>query len=210
MSHPDEHPLAEPRSNDDLILRLQRLEQKNEQGRSRLEIWSANAAAWSQVLMLLVVIFGYLYTVVPVIQHEALQEKAAKLEIDNAEANNRLINTSKKQKELERRTEQLEADNKIARSELEKILDARSALIANLSAADSKLAIARAKLNEAGHRLSTAVAQREELQLQLDDARNEIEASFNAFNQVRNSLELLKMENSAREFRRKLEDSTNK
>jgi hypothetical protein len=49
---------------------------------SRIDSWSTRAAAWAQVLTLIVVVVGYFYTVVPAFQKERLSEEVSRLEIE--------------------------------------------------------------------------------------------------------------------------------
>lgn len=53
---------------------------------SSIDRWSSRAALWAQVLTLGVVIFGYIYTVVPVFQKERLGEEVAKLKLERAKS----------------------------------------------------------------------------------------------------------------------------
>lgn len=71
-----------------------------ESGGSR-ESWSAKLGAWSQIGMLLLVAFGYFYTVRPVFQHQLLQEQAAKLEIEKLEIERGLAELNQEKAEAE-------------------------------------------------------------------------------------------------------------
>ena len=62
----------------------------------KVDLWSTRLASWSQVVMVMVVVWGYFYTVKPVFQNQLLGEKAAKLELDNDVAKTRLADTLKK------------------------------------------------------------------------------------------------------------------
>lgn len=65
------------------------------------ESWSAKLGALSQVGMLLLVGFGYFYTVKPAFQYQLLQEQAAKLEIEKLESKKQLTNLKIAQTQIE-------------------------------------------------------------------------------------------------------------
>lgn len=48
----------------------------------KIDLWSNRIASWSQIGMLVVVTFGYFYTVRPLFQHQLIQEEVAKLRIE--------------------------------------------------------------------------------------------------------------------------------
>lgn len=75
-------------SNEDLekaIIRLANISAEEKNGSSSgFGKYSAIIANLSQVLMLIVVVWGYLYTVLPVFQKEKLTEDLARLEIEKS------------------------------------------------------------------------------------------------------------------------------
>lgn len=77
---------------------------RDEPANSRLEQVSATAAHISQVLMLIVVVFGYVFTIRPAFQNELLSEEVARLKLEERraeEALNRLeVEVSARQDEL--------------------------------------------------------------------------------------------------------------
>ena len=71
---------------------------------SEVDRWSNRAASWAQVATLVLVTFGYFYTVLPVYQKELLEEQSARLQIEkaNIERDNKaaLVATEFLQKDL--------------------------------------------------------------------------------------------------------------
>lgn len=65
---------------------------------SQTPIW---IGAISQAVMLIVVLFGYLYTVRPVFQHQLLQEQLASVELDRAEVEKQIKNLQYEKNEVE-------------------------------------------------------------------------------------------------------------
>lgn len=83
---------------------------------------------WSQVLMLVVVVFGYVYTVIPVLQKEQVSEQLAKLEMekskwdDKVSAINEVLDRKKREAEkLDVLREKLLSDLDVIKKEKEKI-----------------------------------------------------------------------------------------
>jgi hypothetical protein len=64
---------------------------------SEIDIWSTRLAAWAQIATVVVVVFGYFYTVRPVFQLQLLQEQTAQLQLDNTSAKQRLDQTKAEQ-----------------------------------------------------------------------------------------------------------------
>lgn len=95
--------------------------------KSRHERLGAILANWSQVAMLLVVLYGYVYTVLPVIQKEQIAEQLAELELEKKtwdkqfnEANNRIDKKNKELQQIINSKNQLIADiSKLKQEKLE-------------------------------------------------------------------------------------------
>jgi len=64
------------------LLAQRRSSEPEEQHTSWLDRWGGRAANWSQVLTLLLLGFGYFYTVRPVYQKDLLEEQSAKLQME--------------------------------------------------------------------------------------------------------------------------------
>lgn len=77
---------------------------------SRIDLWSTRLAAWSQVLTVAVLIFGYFYTVRPAFQLGLLQEQTAHLQIANEAAENKLAQTVAAQSQATAKLDALNAD----------------------------------------------------------------------------------------------------
>ncbi|WDJ46370.1 hypothetical protein JH286_16160 [Xanthomonas campestris pv. campestris] len=99
--------LAQRRSSDD-----------EEQHTSWLDRWGGRAANWSQLLTLLLLGFGYFYTVRPVYQKDLLEEQSAKLQIEkeklerqNALAFSKAKTMQESLSELQTRREALQQQN---------------------------------------------------------------------------------------------------
>ncbi|GAA06094.1 hypothetical protein [Photobacterium leiognathi] len=97
---------------------------------------------WSQVLMLFVVVFGYIYTVIPVLQKEQVSEQLAKLEMEKSKWDdkikdvNEVLNIKKIETErLDNLREKLLSELNVIKKEKEKIeTDYKSVSIAYVKA----------------------------------------------------------------------------
>lgn len=77
---------------------------------SKLKNTTSISANISQVLLLALGVFGYFYTVLPVFQLQSLQEKAAKLEIDNSTAQIQLNNLKSGREQINIEIEKLNSE----------------------------------------------------------------------------------------------------
>lgn len=99
-------------------------------------------AAWSQVLMLAVVIFGYFYTVRPIFQYQLLEEKSAQLEIEKKNLRSQVVALSDKEKDLVQKISSLDFDVSKAENLISK-------LQSDIAGKKEDLKIAKGKTNEA-------------------------------------------------------------
>jgi hypothetical protein len=143
-------------SNEDLekaLIRLAKIsDERKNSASSRFEKYSAIIANFSQFLMLVVVVLGYFYTVLPVFQKEKLTEDLARLEIEKSrweqefesyarniqrtqaelsllesnkyELENALTQIRSEKRQAERALEQLSDQEKISREKLKTTADA--------------------------------------------------------------------------------------
>lgn len=102
-------------------------------------------AAWigalSQIAMLIVVLFGYIYTVRPVFQHQLLQEKLASAELDRLEVEGQIQVLQDEKEEVERSLH--EVQNQVASIEAE-----RGILEGELQKASERAREAKADANQ--------------------------------------------------------------
>ncbi|MBY7860185.1 hypothetical protein KW419_18285 [Vibrio fluvialis] len=114
------------------------------------------ASSFSQVLMLGVVVFGYVYTVIPVVQKERIAEQLATLEIEKKDWDERLerFNQSliKKEEELER----LELVKAQLQTELNQLENDKVSLTSNLKGAESEYKLLSNELTSVKTKLGTA------------------------------------------------------
>ncbi|MDQ2045861.1 hypothetical protein NRL14_19340 [Pseudoalteromonas sp. 20-92] len=101
------------------------LDERKNSSSSGFEKYSAIIANFSQVLMLVVVVWGYLYTVLPVFQKEKLTEDLARLEIEKSrweqEIENYAKNIQRNQAELSLlESDKYELENSLTRIRSEK------------------------------------------------------------------------------------------
>lgn len=76
----------------------------------KIDIWSTRIASWSQVGMLVVVTFGYFYTVRPLFQHQLLQEESAKLRIEKQDIVVEYESALKNKKKVENELNNIKSD----------------------------------------------------------------------------------------------------
>ena len=113
--------------------------------------WSGVVASWSQIVMLIVVVFGYIYTVRPVFQKELISEDLARLQIEKNKWEGEI---SGQKIELEKRV------NKIAEMDVELALlsKAKKNLEQSQLQAEKELNLALKKSKEAQKKLSASNA----------------------------------------------------
>ncbi|MBC7163156.1 MAG: hypothetical protein H5U26_13760 [Immundisolibacter sp.] len=109
-------------------------------GSRPLDVWLQRIAHLTQVGLLLLGVFGYFYTVLPVFQNQQLEEQAARLEIEKADAQRRLDELLVEQQRVSR-------DTSLLRERWKKELERNAQL--STSASDARkqelLAIQRAR-----------------------------------------------------------------
>lgn len=81
--------------------------------KSAHEKWGAIFANWSQVAMLLIVLFGYIYTVLPVVQKEQIAEQLAALEIEKKNWDKKFNDTRSKIDEKNIELQKLQQSKKL-------------------------------------------------------------------------------------------------
>jgi hypothetical protein len=111
------------------------------------ESWSAKLGAWSQIGMLLLVGFGYFYTVRPAFQYQLLQEQAAKLEIEKLESKKQLGN-------LEIAKTQIENDLDVLKETLSRKDAERHKLQTQLTQEHVKVDLAKKQIQEIKNKVS--------------------------------------------------------
>lgn len=94
---------------------------------SKFERFSKVLASWSQILMLIAIVGGYFYTVVPVFQKEKMAEEISKLKIEKGRREKEiqghegeLLTLNETKNELNRDVKEIRARNKRALIEIEK------------------------------------------------------------------------------------------
>lgn len=102
---------------------------------------STKLGAWSQIGMLLLVAFGYLYTVRPVFQYQLLQEQTAKLELEK-------IETKKHLTQLNMAKSEAEKDLALLREALDREKDERNKLVTQLMDTRSKEELAKKRAQD--------------------------------------------------------------
>lgn len=112
-----------------------------------MDLWSNRLGAWSQVGMLLLVGFGYFYTVKPAFQYQLLQEQAAKLEIDKLKSKKDLSN-------LKIKKIQIENDLDALRDTLTHEKNKRKKLRIQLKQEHVKVALAKKQIKEIKNKVS--------------------------------------------------------
>ncbi len=108
-----------------LLNRISKQVSELSEKKSALERWGGIVANWSQIVMLLVVLFGYIYTVLPVVQKEQIAEQLAVLEKEKKtwdkqfnDAKNKIDVKNLELQELQKSKKQLQED--IVKLNLEK------------------------------------------------------------------------------------------
>ncbi len=102
---------------------------------------STKLGAWSQIGMLLLVAFGYFYTVRPVFQYQLLQEQTAKLELEK-------IETKKHLTQLNMAKSEAEKDLALLREALDREKDERNKLVTQLMDTRSKEELAKKRAQD--------------------------------------------------------------
>jgi len=134
---------------------------------SRIDVWSLRLSAWAQVVTLVVVIFGYLYTVIPVVQKERLEEEVAtlektkdalakariSLERDVVTAKIQVVSLSTNANELRAENRQLEASRAGLQQVNRQLATERTSVGRKLEAVSVDLAGARQQFSEASQKL---------------------------------------------------------
>jgi len=111
------------------------------------ESWSTKLAAWSQIGMLLLVGFGYFYTIRPAFQYQLLQEQAAKLEIEKLESKKHLTN-------LKIAKTQIENDLHILKETLTREEAKRQKLLTQLKQEQVNVDLAKKQIQEIKNKVS--------------------------------------------------------
>lgn len=121
----------------------------------RVDSWSTRAAAWAQVLTLLVVVVGYFYTVVPAFQKERLSEEVAKLQIEREKfaseisaMNERVAQTQLVLDGMRQSRDQLKTENVALQMQQQKLLASVSAADKQRFEATRRLGSEKQKLKE--------------------------------------------------------------
>lgn len=134
---------------------------------SRIDVWSLRLSAWAQVVTLVVVIFGYLYTVIPVVQKERLEEEVAtlertkdslakariSLERDVVTAKDQMVSLSANANELRAENRQMEDSRTELQQVNRKLAIERASVGRKLEAVSVDLAGARQQFSEASQKL---------------------------------------------------------
>src|SRR5690606_27817684 len=112
-------------SSEDLENALMRIAKTAEESKSSSSSSFKNVsvivASFSQVFMLLVVVWGYFYTVVPVFQKEKLTEDLARLEIEKSRWEQEIKNHARNIQQTQKELSLLESDRHELENELNRI-----------------------------------------------------------------------------------------
>jgi hypothetical protein len=114
-------------------------------------------SSWSQVLMLAVVIYGYVYTVIPVFQKEKISEELAKLEIEKASWSDKLDAIKEQLKEKEKSLASIELLEESLSNELRSLSIERNKTFLALSQKEQEYTEAQAALTKANKTVDIAI-----------------------------------------------------
>lgn len=114
-------------------------------------------SSWSQVLMLAVVIYGYVYTVIPVFQKEKISEELAKLEIEKSSWSEKLDAIKKQLKEKEKSLASIELLEESLSNELRSLSIERNKTFLALSQKEQEYTEAQAALTKANKTVDIAI-----------------------------------------------------
>ncbi len=126
---------------------------------------SSNIATWigaiTQAATLIVVVFGYFYTVRPVFQHQLVQEKLASAELDRLEIEEQVQSLQEERDEIEMNLEEKLALEEQRRLEVQ----------AQRQALQEQIQVAENNLNDIQNKIDTVEAQRVVLEEELQSSR---------------------------------------
>lgn len=114
-------------------------------------------SSWSQVVMLAVVVYGYVYTVIPVFQKEKISEELAKLEIEKASWNEKLDDINAELKEKEKSLVSIELLRENLNNELKSLSIDRNEIFQALSQKKQEYIKAKAELTNANKTIDIAI-----------------------------------------------------
>lgn len=116
------HPASSSEDLENALMRIAKTaEESKSSSSSSFKNVSVIVASFSQVFMLLVVVWGYFYTVVPVFQKEKLTEDLARLEIEKSRWEQEIKNHARNIQQTQKELSLLESDRHELENELNRI-----------------------------------------------------------------------------------------
>jgi len=131
----------------------QRLEQLEKASQPE---WTARLANLSQIAMLGVVLFGYFYTVIPVVQKEQIAEKLAQLEIEKKHWSQTLSGIKAELEEKQLELANLNTQTELALKAIQNITNERDNILSSLKSKSNELKIVNRKLTSANRSIDIA------------------------------------------------------
>lgn len=171
------------------LIRLDKIsDERNNSGSSGFEKYSSIIANFSQVLMLVVVVWGYFYTVLPVFQKEKLTEDLARLEVEKSRWEQEIESYARNIQRTQEELSLLESDKYELENSLTKIRSEKEQAEREFELLASREKISRKKLKATADSLADAEKQLYEQQRLRVLGKNPIPMEFlYLINNTRNS-----------------------
>lgn len=135
------------RTGNHIVIEIKDKSERKKLEQSRFSRITSFASQWSQVLTLMVVVFGYFYTVIPVFQKEKLSEDNARLELENDGIKKSIERSQAEMTLKEESFKRLESEYSIKKEEIDRLNHEYGMVVASLKISKNELNKKTEKIN---------------------------------------------------------------